>query len=103
MIRFVLSRLAQAALVMAVVSLGSLLRIYVAIRPNRRTSSAIMAVSLFATSLPTFVTGSLLIYAFAVEAHMLPAFGRGETVAIGAWTTGLFTTSGLKSLLLPSV
>jgi peptide/nickel transport system permease protein len=85
------------------VGVGGLLGIYVAIRPNRRTSSAIMAVSLFATSLPTFVTGSLLIYAFAVEAHVLPAFGRGDTVAIGAWTTGLLTISGLKSILLPSV
>ncbi len=34
---------------------------------------------------------------------MLPSFGRGDTVAIGPWTTGLLTASGLKALVLPSV
>jgi peptide/nickel transport system permease protein len=33
----------------------------------------------------------------------LPSFGRGDTVALGWWTTGLLTASGLKSLILPSI
>ena len=33
----------------------------------------------------------------------LPSFGRGDTVALGWWTTGLLTTSGLKALILPSI
>ncbi len=32
--------------------------------------------------------GILLILVFSVELGWLPAFGRGETVAFGAWTTG---------------
>jgi peptide/nickel transport system permease protein len=33
----------------------------------------------------------------------LPSFGRGETVALGAWSTGLLTASGLKALILPAI
>ena len=40
---------------------------------------------------------------FAVQLGWLPSFGRGETVAFGWWTTGLFTKSGLKALILPSI
>src|SRR5690606_9872496 len=54
-------------------------------------------------SLPTFLIGILLIYVFAVELKVLPAFGRGEVVDLGWWTTGLLTTSGLKSLVMPAI
>ena len=40
---------------------------------------------------------------FAVVLGWLPSFGRGETVAIGWWTTGLLTTDGLKSLIMPAI
>ena len=33
----------------------------------------------------------------------LPSFGRGDTVPLGWWTTGLLTMSGLKALILPSI
>ena len=39
----------------------------------------------------------------SVTLHLLPAFGRGDTVAIGRWTTGLLTLSGWTSLILPSL
>ncbi|HEY3461732.1 MAG TPA: ABC transporter permease, partial [Casimicrobiaceae bacterium] len=32
-----------------------------------------------------------------------PAFGRGDVVALGWWTTGLLTPSGLRSLILPTI
>ena len=54
-------------------------------------------------SLPTFLIGILLIYVFAVELKVLPAFGRGEVVDLGWWTTGLLTPSGLKSLVMPAI
>jgi peptide/nickel transport system permease protein len=47
--------------------------------------------------------GILLIYGFAVILGWLPATGRGQTVPIGWWSTGLLTKSGLKSLILPSI
>ena len=40
---------------------------------------------------------------FAVELKVLPAFGRGEVVDLGWWTTGLLTPSGLKSLVMPAI
>jgi len=38
-----------------------------------------------------------------VQLGWLPSFGRGETLAIGWWTTGLLTASGLKALVLPAI
>jgi peptide/nickel transport system permease protein len=49
------------------------------------------------------VTGIGLIMVFAVGLRWLPSFGRGDTVALGWWTTGLLTQSGLRSLVLPAV
>jgi len=54
-------------------------------------------------SVPTFVIGIALIYVFGVELGWLPTFGRGEVVAIGWWTTGLVTVSGLKALIMPAM
>jgi peptide/nickel transport system permease protein len=60
-------------------------------------------VSLIGVSLPTFLIGILLILVFAVALKWLPSYGRGDVVAIGAWTSGLFTIDGLKHLVLPSI
>ena len=62
-----------------------------------------MALSLVGVSLPTFLIGILLILVFAVILGWLPSFGRGDTVALGWWTTGFLTASGLKALILPSI
>jgi peptide/nickel transport system permease protein len=77
------------------------LGVYVAIRREGVLAQLIMSLSLVGVSLPTFLIGIGLIYLFAVELRWLPSFGRGETVRIGWWTTGLLTASGLKSLILP--
>ena len=63
----------------------------------------VMTTSLVGVSLPTFLIGVLLIWLFAVELGWLPSFGRGDTVRIGFWETGLLTTSGLRSLILPAI
>jgi peptide/nickel transport system permease protein len=80
---------------------GVALGVYAAIRRNGFLANAVMSLSLIGVSLPTFLIGIGLIYLFAVELRWLPSFGRGETVRIGWWTTGLLTTSGLKSLVMP--
>ncbi len=86
--------LAIISAIFAVV-MGILLGIYTALRSRSWLANFIMTASLI---------GVLLIYIFAVELGMLPAFGRGETVRIGDWwTTGLLTTSGLRSLILPAI
>ncbi len=33
----------------------------------------------------------------------LPAFGRGEVVQIGGWSTGMLTPSGRRALILPGI
>ncbi|MEE2943863.1 MAG: ABC transporter permease [Pseudomonadota bacterium] len=94
--------LAMVSAVFAMV-LGIVLGIYTAINRKGAITSFILTTSLIGVSLPTFLIGILLIYVFAVELKWLPSFGRGETVDLGWWTTGLLTASGLKSLILPSI
>lgn len=75
--------------------------VYAAIRRDGWIANLVMSISLIGVSLPTFLIGIGLIYVFAVELRWLPSFGRGDTVRIGWWTTGLLTASGLKSLVMP--
>ncbi|MDX1374539.1 MAG: ABC transporter permease [Burkholderiales bacterium] len=77
--------------------------VYTALRRHSWFSQFLLAASLVGISLPTFLIGILLILVFAVILGWLPSFGRGETVAIGWWTTGLLTASGLKALILPAI
>ena len=95
----------ELVLVAATLSLvvGIPLGIVSALRPRGLLAQGIQMVSLVGISLPTFVTGILLILVFAVTLQWLPSFGRGGTVALGWWTTGFLTASGLKALVLPGV
>ena len=77
--------------------------VYTALKKNSWLSHLLLAVSLIGVSLPTFLIGILLILVFSVQLGWLPSFGRGDTVAVGWWSTGFLTVSGLKSLILPSI
>lgn len=94
--------LSLAAAFFAVV-LGIPMGIYTAIHRDSWPSKLFLAISLIGISLPTFLTGILLIYVFAVKLGLLPAFGRGEVAQIGFWRTGFLTVSGLKALILPAI
>ena len=83
--------------------LGIPMGVYAALKRGNFLSQALMTFSLLGVSLPTFLIGILLILFFAVTLKVLPSFGRGETVAIGAWTSGLLTADGWKHLILPAV
>lgn len=82
---------------------GVALGVFTAIRQKGFVTNFILTVSLVGVSLPTFLIGILLIYLFAVELNWLPSFGRGETVSLGWWTTGLLTASGLKAIIMPAI
>ncbi len=82
---------------------GITLGVYTALNRTGWWSGFIMATSLIGVSLPTFLIGVLLIWVFAVELQWLPSFGRGETVDVGFWRTGLLTPSGRASILLPAI
>ncbi len=60
-------------------------------------------ISMIGVSVPAFVIGILLILAFSIELQVLPAFGRGEVVDLGFWTTGLLTSSGRYALIMPAI
>ena len=77
--------------------------VYTALNRQSWSAHALLAASLIGVSLPTFLIGILLILVFAVYLGWLPSFGRGDTVALGWWTTGFLTASGLKALILPSI
>ncbi|MEM9583834.1 MAG: ABC transporter permease [Pseudomonadota bacterium] len=94
--------LAAVSAILAV-GVGIALGVFTAIRRDGFMANFIMSASLIGVSLPTFLIGILLIYVFSVELGWLPSFGRGETVKIGWWTTGLLTESGLKALILPAI
>jgi len=94
--------LATAAALLAIV-VGIPMGVYTALRRNSAFSHVLLAASLIGVSLPSFLIGILLILVFAVQLGWLPSFGRGETVSLGWWTTGLLTKSGLKALILPTI
>jgi peptide/nickel transport system permease protein len=94
--------LAVVAALLALV-VGIPLGIYTALHRDSPLAHAIMAASLVGVSLPTFLIGIVLILVFAVRLKWLPSFGRGDTVALGWWTTGLLTASGRRALILPAI
>jgi peptide/nickel transport system permease protein len=94
--------LATTAALLAL-ALGIPLGVYTALRRDGWLAQVLLATSLVGVSLPTFLIGIVLILVFAVQLGWLPSFGRGDTVAIGWWTTGFLTRSGLKALVLPAI
>jgi peptide/nickel transport system permease protein len=90
-----------AALIALVV--GIPIGVYTALRRDSWVSRALLTTSLVGVSLPNFLIGIFLILIFAVWLGVLPSFGRGDTTAIGPWTTGLLTASGAKALVLPAI
>lgn len=94
--------LAAAGMLLALL-IGIPAGIYTALNRRKASSQAMLGASLVGISLPSFFMGLLLIWIFSVTLGWLPSFGRGDTVVIGGWTTGLLTASGLKSLVMPAL
>lgn len=94
--------LASMAMLLSYI-LGVGLGVLVSLKPKAWHSRLVMAGSLGGISIPTFLTGILLIMGFAVYLGVLPPFGRGDTVQVGFWRTGLLTLSGWEHLILPAV
>ena len=90
-----------AALIIIFVSLP--VGIFTAIYPKNAFSRFTMAFSTLGVSVPVFLTAIVLILIFSVNLNWLPSYGRGETVAIGGWESGLFTWDGILHLILPSI
>ena len=95
----------ELALVAALMALliGIPMGVYSALRRGSFMSQMFMTVSLLGVSLPTFLIGILLILVFAVGLGWFPSFGRGDTVRIGWWQTGLLTAQGWHHIVLPAI
>ncbi len=95
----------ELAITAALISLlvGIPVGVYTALRRDSWISRAMLTTSLIGVSLPNFLIGIFLILIFAVWLGLLPSFGRGDTVQLGPWSTGLLTASGLKALILPAI
>lgn len=95
----------ELSLVAAVLALGVgiPMGVYAGLKPRAWLARALQIVSLIGISVPSFVTGILLILVFSIYLNWLPSFGRGDTVQLGVWSTGFLTASGWKSLLMPAV
>jgi peptide/nickel transport system permease protein len=95
----------ELVLVATVLSLavGLPLGVYTAIRRDSLVAKLLQFVSVLGVSLPSFALGILFILVFSVTLQWLPAFGRGEVVQLGGWSTGFLTRSGLIALILPSI
>jgi peptide/nickel transport system permease protein len=95
----------ELSLTAAVLALlvGIPMGVYTGLYRESWLSRFFLTFSLIGVSLPTFLIGILLILVFAVELGVLPSFGRGDVVAIGGWTTGYLTGTGLRALILPSI
>ena len=94
--------LAGLAAVLAL-AVGIPMGVYSGIRPRSAGARTLQVASLVGISVPSFVVGILLILVFSVGLGWLPAFGRGELVQLGGWSTGLLSRSGWASLLMPAV
>ena len=90
-----------ASLIIILVSIP--VGLYSAIYPKRFFSRLAMGLSIVGVSIPVFLTAIVLIYIFAIKLNWLPSYGRGETVNIMGWESGLLTLDGLKHLVLPSI
>ena len=95
----------ELALTAAIIALlvGVPMGVYTGIYRNSWLSRFFLTFSLVGVSLPTFLIGILLILTFSVWLGWLPSFGRGEVTRLGWWSSGFFTWSGLKALVLPAV
>lgn len=77
--------------------------VYCAVRPQTLRARLVLGLSVLGISVPVFLTGIFLITVFAVWLDWLPAFGRGQTIDLGVWQTGLLTRDGLAHLVLPAL
>ncbi|MCB1758375.1 MAG: ABC transporter permease [Gammaproteobacteria bacterium] len=77
--------------------------VYCAINPRSWFTRVMMGLSIVGISIPVFLTAIMLIYLFSIHLGWLPSYGRGETVMIGAWESGLLTWDGVLHLILPSI
>mgnify|MGYP000222515791 CR=1 FL=1 len=77
--------------------------IYCALQPKSWLTRNFLVGSLVGISIPTFLSGLLLIYLFSVTLGWLPSQGRGGLVSFGWWDTSLLTVKGWSYIIMPAL
>ncbi len=85
------------------VCFGVPLGIYSGLKPNAKSSKAIMFGSTIGFSLPNFWQGMMLIMLFSVVLGWLPASGRGETTEFLGMELSFMSWDGLTYMILPGI
>jgi peptide/nickel transport system permease protein len=80
-------------------AVGIPLGVLCALKPNSVLSRLTQATTLVGISMPTFVTGLLLILVFAVNLRWLPSSGRGDLVDLPSITLALFQLTLIMRLV----
>ncbi|HEY3048242.1 MAG TPA: ABC transporter permease [Polaromonas sp.] len=95
----------ELSLIAAILALGVgiPMGVYAGLHPRSLLTRGLQVISLVGISVPSFVTGIILILVFSISLNWLPSFGRGDTVLLGVWNTGLLTVTGWKSLVMPAI
>jgi peptide/nickel transport system permease protein len=95
----------ELSLVAAVLALavGIPMGVYAALKRGTFMAQVFMTLSLLGVSLPVFLIGILLILVFAVTLGWFPSFGRGATVQVGWWSSGLLTRDGWHHVVMPAL
>lgn len=95
----------ELALVASILAMtvGIGMGVYTGLKRDNALSRVFMIFSLMGVSLPTFLTGILLILVFSVWLNWLPSYGRGQVMQLGWWSTGLLSTSGWRAIIMPAV
>ena len=93
--------LALAALLIAT-AIGLPLGIYAGLHPDGWITRIIMSSSVLGISIPTFWLGLMMIIIFSVSLGWLPVSGRGETAYVLGVKSSIFTTDGLRHLVMPA-
>jgi len=86
-----------------IIGLSIPLGVYAAIHPRNLVTKLIMGISIIGISVPVFLTAILLLFFFSQYLGWLPSYGRGETLNLLGWQSGLFTLDGIKHLILPAI
>ena len=80
---------------------GVPLGIYIGSPPPSPLKQLLRLCTLIGFSVPSYITGLLLVWAFSIHWGVFPSFGRGEAISFLGIKTSILTLDGLWHLALP--
>ena len=94
--------LAAFAMIVATIT-GTGLGLLAGTRPGSRIDRIVVAITVYALSVPSFWLSMMLILIGAVTTGWFPSGGRGSTAELLGWDWSFLTFDGLRHLVLPAL